>query len=150
MIIERARVEDAEILTHIALTAKSHWGYPPNWVRHWTAELTVTPEYINTHPTYLARGNRQVLGFCAICVESGSALLEHLWVLPSNMGTGVGRELFKNAERIARDAGAAYIRLVGDPHAEGFYSRMGATLCGRQPAPIDGQERFLPIFEKVL
>jgi len=77
-------------------------------------------------------------------------VLDHLWVDPGMLRRGVGRALFEAAEQAARTAGARTLRLTGDPHAEGFYCRMGATVYAREPAPMDGHDRYLPLFEKTL
>lgn len=148
--IRRAGRDDAGALTAVAHAAKRHWGYPESWIRAWVAALTVTPEYIGAHPTFVAVTNADIVGFCALILEPDGARLDHLWVLPKAMGGGVGRALFVQAETAARAAGATCLRIVGDPHAERFYQRMGASVYGWEPAPIDGRERFLPLLRKEL
>jgi len=150
MKIVRACAEHADTLTEIAIAAKSHWGYPDSWMRRWRKALTVTPQYVIVRPTYVAVFESKVVGFCALQIEGTDALLDHLWVLPSFMGRGVGRALFEHAETIARASGAVRLRMVGDPHAESFYSRMGAVVYGRESADMDGQKRLLPLLEKAL
>lgn len=150
MNIERAVAGDAGTLTTIALAAKSHWGYPESWIRHWSDVLTITADYIGKHPTFVANVDRQKVGFCAIQLHGGDAVLDHLWVLPSAMRRGVGRALFQQAEESARAHGAVRLTITGDPHAEAFYCRMGATVYGREPAHMDGQERHLPLLAKAL
>jgi predicted N-acetyltransferase YhbS len=150
MIVLRANAEHAAALTKIAFAAKRHWQYPENWIHRWREVLTITPDYIEQHPTFVAVVDDEFVGFCAAKIEAGEALLDHLWVLPAFMGRGIGRTLFRQAEEIARTSGAVRMRIVGDPHAEPFYSRMGATLYGREPASMEGEERFLPLLEKML
>ena len=150
MKIVRARPEDADALTNIALAAKRHWGYPEDWIRRWEEALTVTPLYVRAHPTYVAVTDEKIVGFCALRVQPEVVMLDHLWVLPAAMGTGVGRALFLQAEKIAREAGAICMKIVGDPHAEGFYRRMGARVYGREAAAMDEHPRFLPLLEKAL
>ena len=150
MTITRACAEDADALTEIAFAAKRHWQYPEGWIRHWQDELTMSPAYVMEHPTFVAVVDGERAGFSAVQIEGGEALLDHLWVLPSFMGRGVGRALFQHAEEIARSSGALRMRIVGDPHAERFYFRMGATLCGRKPASLGGEDRFLTLLEKAL
>jgi ribosomal protein S18 acetylase RimI-like enzyme len=147
---EQARPEDAGELTAIAHAAKGHWGYPESRLRRWEGVLTVTPEYIRGNPTHVAVSGGSIVGFCSVRISGREAYLDHLWVLPSDMGKGVGRFLFGLAEGIARAAGAARIRVESDPHAEGFYIRMGAARYGRTPASMDGNERYLPLMEKTL
>lgn len=141
---------DADALTAIAFAAKRHWGYPESWLRRWTEALTITPDYIVKNPTFVAAIGSEFVGFCAVQIKGGEAGLDHLWVQPSFMGRGIGRALFQHAEAIARESGAVRMTIVGDPHAEPFYFHMGARLYGREPANVDGEERFLPLLEKLL
>lgn len=150
MKIEEAKPGEAQALTEIAYAAKSHWGYPAAWIRSWERILTVTPDYIHSHPTFVAMHEGQSLGFCALQFQEDEAGLDHMWVLPRFMGRGVGRALFSHAEDHARRSASSRFRIVSDPNSEGFYHRMGATTTGREWAHMDGQERYLPILEKPL
>ena len=150
MIVLRACAEHADALTKIAFAAKRHWQYPEGWIRRWEEALTISPEYISQHPTFVAVVSGELAGFCALQIEANDALLDHLWVLPSFMRRGIGRALFQHAEAMARANGAVRLKIEGDPHAEIFYSRMGAAVYGRQPASMDGEERFLTLLEKAL
>jgi GNAT superfamily N-acetyltransferase len=148
--VARAGPQDAALLTEIARSAKAHWGYPGDWLRRWEGSLTVTPAYIRGNPTFRAARGARVVGFCAVVLRGGEAVLDHLWVLPREMGRGAGRALFAAAEDAARSGGAAVLRIESDPNAEGFYLRMGATRRGLAPATMDGRERHLPLLEKRL
>ena len=150
MQIERAAADDARTLTEIAFAAKRHWQYPETWIRRWENVLTITPEYIVRHPTFVAAIDGESAGFYALQIEASDAWLDHLWVRPSFMRRGVGRALFRHAEEFARAAGAKRLKIVGDPHAELFYTRMGATVYGQQSARMDGTDRYLPLLEKSL
>ena len=150
MIITRAKPEDAEELTMIACEAKRYWGYPESWIRQWNEALTVTSGYIRDNPTFVAAIDETIVGFCAIRILANDSVLDHLWVLPTAMRRGVGRALFMIAEKVARECGVTRIMIVGDPYAEKFYKKMGATIYGQEPAPMDGQARFLPLLEKNL
>lgn len=150
MDLTRARPEDADALTKIAFAAKRHWRYPETWILRWSEALTITREYIAEHPTFVATVEGKPFGFCAVRLQASEACLDHLWVLPSAMGRGVGRALFQQAEAVARASGATRMRIVGDPHAERFYRRMGAIRYDLEPASMEGEERFLPLLEKTL
>jgi len=158
MLIEPAVPADVTVLTAIAHAAKRHWGYPEAWIRQWATTLTLTPDYLARHAVFVARERDKVVGFCALTLEqrpagtralheTGDTQLDHLWVLPAAMGRGIGRVLFTHAQQHARQLGARRLWVESDPHAEDFYRHMGLTVFGRQPAPMDGQERFLPLME---
>jgi predicted N-acetyltransferase YhbS len=150
MKITRACAQNADALTKVAFAAKRHWHYPESWMRRWEEALTITPAYVIENPTFVAVVEGEFVGFWAVQIEAGEAMLDYLWVLPPFMGKGVGRALFQHAEEVARASGAMRMRIVGDPHAEQFYSRMGAALYGHESASMDGEERFLPLLEKIL
>jgi GNAT superfamily N-acetyltransferase len=149
-IITRARPEEAATLTAIAHAAKRHWGYPEAWIARWTDTLTLTPGYVEAHPTFVARVGEESVGFHALVLQEGEAQIDHLWVLPAAMGRGIGRALFEQAQACARQHGARRLWVESDPHAGDFYRHLGLTVFGQHPAPMDGQPRFLPLLEKNL
>ena len=144
MTIRRASPDDAATLTGIALSAKRHWGYPEHWIKHWESDLTISSDFIREHHVYVAEDNGEIEGFYALCVAAENAELEHMWVTPERIGTGVGKELFLDAMERAANLSVSSVEIAADPNAAGFYKHMGATQVGEIDAPIDGQERKLP------
>ena len=143
-ILRRALSREAGLLSEIALQAKRHWGYPENWIEHWKADLTITPEFITANEVYVAAEGDDILGFCALVLHDGKAELEHLWVKPEHMGTGVGRRLFVHARERATALNASAMGISADPNAAGFYEHLGARHVGRIESKIEGQTRVLP------
>jgi GNAT superfamily N-acetyltransferase len=142
--IRRALVSEAEVLTQIAHDAKRHWGYPDHWIRHWQNELTISPDYLSTNPVFIAERDNEAVGFYALIVRRDKAELDHLWVAPAHIGTGVGKELFVHAMRTAAGKDIAEVEILADPNAEAFYKKMGAYRIGESISEIDGQPRKLP------
>ncbi|HET7113090.1 MAG TPA: GNAT family N-acetyltransferase [Pyrinomonadaceae bacterium] len=142
--IRRALPEEADTLTQIALDAKRHWGYPESWIQHWQEDLTVSPEFIRDNQVYVFERDGGVRGFYALCVSGTKAELEHMWVTPDSIGTGIGKELFLDAMDRAATLEVREIEISADPNAAGFYERMGASQIGESDASIDGQVRKLP------
>ena len=136
--------DDAARLTEIAHAAKRHWGYPERWIAEWRGALTLTPEDMGRWHVRAAVAGDAIAGFHAVSVEGDAAALEHLWVDPPRTGLGIGRMLFEDAVRTARERGARTLVIDSDPHAEAFYLRMGARRTGQLPAPMDGIDRVLP------
>ena len=100
--IRRAAVEEATALTTIAFDAKRHWGYPEDWIKHWETDSTISADFIRENHVYVAEADGKIRGFYALCVKDDKAELEHMWVTPVCIGTGVGKELFLDAmERAA-------------------------------------------------
>jgi GNAT superfamily N-acetyltransferase len=145
--IRRATPGQADILTAIAFAAKRHWGYPDAWIQLWSPSLTITPEFIEKHETYVAWMDEQPVGFCAFSLEDDKASMEHLWVLPGYIGKGIGAALFKHASSRCKELGARVLKIESDPNAQGFYERMGAKKVGEVVGEVDGQPRVLPLLE---
>ena len=97
MNIRRSTPEDAATLTQIALDAKRHWGYPEHWIQHWESDLTISSDFIRDNYVYVAEEDGEIRGFYALCVAGPKAELEHMWVTPGCIGTGIGKELFLDA-----------------------------------------------------
>ena len=144
VMIRPATLDEAETLTQIALDAKRHWGYPEDWIKHWEADLTVSPEFIHDNHVYVYEREGDVLGFYALCINRHKAELEHMWVTPAAIGTGIGKELFLDAMERAAALEVREIEISADPNAAGFYERMGASQIGETDGSIDGQVRKLP------
>ena len=144
MLIRRSVPEEAELLTRIALEAKQYWGYPEHWIKHWTADLTISPDFVRDNHVFVAEHDNQVCGFYALRIDGPNAELEHMWVVPAYIGTGVGKELFLDAMDRSTAMNVRQIDITADPNAAGFYERMGAQRTGDVVSDIDGQRRVLP------
>ena len=142
--IKLASVGDAQTLTQIALDAKRHWGYPEHWIKHWESDLTISAEFITSNHVYVAENEGEIRGFYALCLVDEKAELEHLWVRPSHIGTGIGKELFLDAMERAAKLNVSEVGLSADPNAAGFYKRMGASQVGEIDSEIDGEPRKIP------
>ena len=113
-------------------------------MKHWQADLTITPDFIANNQVFVAEQQGDLLGFYALVVCDGKAVLDHMWVTPEHIGTGVGKELFIHAMRSAQKHNVTEVGIVSDPNAEGFYKKMGAHQVGETRSEIHGQRRSLP------
>jgi len=142
--IRRALIEEATVLTEIAQASKRYWGYPEHWIQHWKHELTILPEFIANNDVFVAEVDGKLVGFYALAVQRQNSALEHLWLLPEQIGKGIGKQLFFHAMERAAARKAREIGISADPNAENFYLKMGATRSGSITSEIDGQPRILP------
>lgn len=145
MKIRRASPDDITALTQIAHDAKRYWGYPEHWIRHWQDDLTISPDYLANNQVFVAEKADQILGFYALILRQEKAELDHLWVAPEHIGSGVGKELFIHALQNASRRNVSEIEILSDPNAEGFYRKMGAHRIGETVSEIDGELRTLPL-----
>ena len=142
--IRPASVDEASVLTRIAHDAKRHWGYPEHWIKHWESDLTISADFIRDNHVYVAEEDGEIQGFYALSVIGDRAELEHMWVVPHRIGTGMGKDLFLDAMERAAALNVGAIEIVADPNAAGFYKHMGATQIGETDASLEGQSRTLP------
>lgn len=144
LMIRRATTDDSPTLTSIAHDAKRYWGYPEHWIKHWQDELTISNDFVNANEVYLSTSDDEVRGFYALVVRDDKAELEHLWVAPQFIGTGVGKELFLHAMQRAGARDVSEVQITSDPNAEGFYQKMGAHRIGEVRADMDDKPRTIP------
>jgi predicted N-acetyltransferase YhbS len=143
--VRRAAAGDAGALGRIAFAAKGHWGYPERWMERWREDLEVSPGFVRDNEVYVAVSGEEAVGFYALVGEGRALDLEHLWVVPAWIGTGLGRTLFEHAMRRATELGARSVVIESDPNAEGFYGKMGARRTGENVYELEGRERVLPV-----
>ena len=88
-------------------------------------------EQIDAGGVFVAEVAGSTMGFAAILPrEDGDFELDALFVEPDAWRRGVGRALVEHCAAAARDAGAKSLHVVGNPHAEGFYSACGFESLG--------------------
>jgi len=148
--IRPASADEASILTRIAHDAKRHWGYPEHWIKHWESDLTISADFIRDNHVYVAEEDGEIQGFYALSVIGDRAELEHMWVTPDRIGTGMGKDLFLDAMERAAALNVNAVEILADPNAAGFYEHMGATQIGETDASLDGQIRTLPRMKRGL
>ena len=143
--IRRAVPADAPTLTRVAHAAKRHWRYPDELILQWKEALTVDESYIASRPVYCAVDGAECVGFYALIGEGAAWELDHMWVVPTRIGSGVGTRLFEHALLTLRTVGGRTLKIASDPNAEGFYRKMGAVRVGEVPSTPEG--RKLPVLE---
>lgn len=145
--IRRAEAREADALTDLCRAAKRHWGYPPELMAEWDDDLLITPAAIAAQQIYVGEETGRVVGFFGLRLDEAAAAwrLEHLWVDPAHIGRGCGRELFVAAVNCARSLGVRALHIEADPHAEGFYLKMGAVRRSLRVSMRGGTRRELPL-----
>ena len=144
--IRPAHPDEARALTRLALASKAVWGYAEALRDQFLAELTLTPGYIRNNPVFVADdGGRDPLALGALArINARIADLDLMFVAPGLIRRGVGRAMFDHLCAEARVRGYRALKIAADPHALGFYQRMGARYVGEEEsASISG--RMLPV-----
>jgi len=88
-------------------------------------------EQIKRGGVFVAEVAGSVMGFAAILPrDDGDFELDALFVEPSAWRQGIGRALVDHCAAAARAAGAESLHVVGNPHAERFYTACGFNVIG--------------------
>jgi GNAT superfamily N-acetyltransferase len=144
--LRAARVEEAVMLSELALRSKAHWGYSAEFIDACRDELTVHPEQIAAGTVTVAERDGAVVGMFIIGGEPPLGEIEDFFVDPEHIGTGLGAVMFAALRASAAEAGFTRLRIDADPNALGFYERQGAVQIGEEPSgSIPG--RMLPLLE---
>ncbi len=144
--IRRARADETEALTELALRSKAHWGYDDAFMAACRDELTVTKRQADDGEVWVLDDQTGPVGFYRLSLDAKVGELELLFVRPQAIGGGIGRALWDHMLGEATRRGADRICVDSDPAAEGFYRAMGCRRIGDAPsASIAG--RTLPRLE---
>ena len=89
--LKRANIQDIPTLNQIAVTSKSHWNYPPEWIEKWMDELTRSERDFTEQHIYKLVLSDKTIGYCAIQEQDPEYEVTNLWVLPTYIGKGYGK-----------------------------------------------------------
>jgi N-acetylglutamate synthase-like GNAT family acetyltransferase len=150
LVIRPAAPSDVDILTDLALRSKASHGYDAAFMAQCRAELTIAERTLRERDVWLAEQDGRIVGFFALePPDAGVSEVNPIFVEPHLQQSGVGRALWRKLEERACFAGAKAIGLDSDPHAVGFYEKMGMKVVGSSPSgSIPG--RLLPRMQKAL
>jgi predicted N-acetyltransferase YhbS len=88
-------------------------------------------EQITDGQVLVAESDGSIAGFAALLRRTdGEMELDGLFVEPSRQRQGIGKALVELCAEVARRRGASILHVVGNPHAEAFYLRIGFALVG--------------------
>jgi N-acetylglutamate synthase-like GNAT family acetyltransferase len=135
----------------LAFRAKASHGYNQAFMEACRAELTITAADFSCRAFWVAETlDGTVLGFAGLWPNAdGVCEVDPIYVEPLKQAGGTGRALWAALEAHAREIGAKTLALDSDPHAVGFYERMGCRVVGEAPSgSIPG--RMLPRMEKLI
>jgi GNAT superfamily N-acetyltransferase len=80
---------------------------------------------------FVAEWNGTIIGFAAVEPRAdGESELDALFVDPTMRRRGIARSLIEHCAEVARTRKSAALCVVGNPHAEGFYTACGFKLVG--------------------
>ena len=147
--VRRARQDEAERLTALAMKAKASWGYDDAFMEMCRAELALTPETLQAWTVWVAECAGELAGMIALAGDAPDAELEDFMVEPNFQKQGVGAALMDVFMDECRLRGFKRVCLDADPNAEAIYQKLGFTTVSLSPSrSIPG--RSLPRMIKAL
>ena len=139
--IRAAVSDDAPTLTAIAMQSKAYWPYSAVQIEVWRPALTISADMIADSHGFVVEYDGQIAGCYLLQPDSINPknwAQEHLWLLPSHIGRGIGRAMMEHAVSIAARGGASMLTIDAEPNAETFYLACGAKTVSTTAAPIEG------------
>jgi GNAT superfamily N-acetyltransferase len=156
--IRQARQNEAKVLTRISFASKGHWHYPQEYFEIWKKELTIRPDYIEKNDVFVYELDGFAAGFYSI-VElpedmdiSGIKIrkgfwLDHMFIEPEHIGKGMGSKMFHHLRKVCTAKGISKLGILADPHARGFYEKMGCDYVMEIPSTIENRTTPFLVFE---
>ncbi len=93
--------------------------------------IVLPAEQIANGDVFVAEQDGAIVGFAAVLARpDGNTELDALFVEPSLWKRGVGRLLVDRCADVARGRASRFLHVVGNPHAEGFYTSCGFRTTG--------------------
>lgn len=144
LVLRAALPAEVGALSELAMRSKAYWGYDAAFLEACRDELTFTATDVAR--IVVAESGGALVGMYTVDGRPPHGVLGNLWVDPSLIGSGIGRQLWSHAISSARARGFSHLMIDADPNAEGFYLKMGAERVGETPSgSLPG--RVLPLLQ---
>lgn len=128
--IRPALPSDPEALSDLAARSEAHWGDDAAFLASFRERYRITSEYLARNTVFIAEEEGSILGFYALSTGTGGTELDYMYLEPSLLGRGLGRQLWAHMADHCRAAGVATVHLVCSPGPRPFYLHMGAVETG--------------------
>ncbi|WP_408009772.1 GNAT family N-acetyltransferase [Pseudalkalibacillus sp. A8] len=147
--IRRAKPEESQLLSDLALLSKAQWDYSEEFILACRDALTIDEKYILKNHVFVMEEDRTTLGFFAFVIKNGQAALDFMYLNPEIIGRGYGKILWSHVVTRAKELGISRFTIDSDPNAKGFYEKMGAVVIGETPSTVFA-DRSLPLLKYVV
>jgi GNAT superfamily N-acetyltransferase len=144
VLVRPARPDEASALAALAVRSKAHWPYSREFLRRFADTMGLTAEVVAANDVQVGERDGELRGFYTLLHRGALAVLDDLWLEPDEIGHGSGRLLFEHATARASAAGATVLEWEAEPHAAGFYERMGGETVRWADSPLG---RRLPVMQ---
>lgn len=119
LLLRSAEPDEVAALSRLAVRSKGVWGYSPVFLEECLAELTLAADELLRLHVVVAESPSGLAGFYSLAVQEDQAEVNHFFVEPRVIGTGVGRALWRHLITNAEEMGLLAVHIEADPNAEG-------------------------------
>ncbi|WP_422487354.1 GNAT family N-acetyltransferase [Gudongella sp. DL1XJH-153] len=143
MNIRRANPKEHEILTDLAVTSESYWGYDKKFLSAFRSIYGLSEDYIMNHPTFVMEDDDEIIGFYNLIESDEEVTLEYFYIDPVNIRKGYGSQLWEHLVEFCKNRGILELQFVSSPEARKFYEKMGAVVVGEADSRVMTDRRIL-------
>ena len=145
--IRLAHIDEAGLLSDLAVRAKAFWPYDEQFIQDCKDDLQLNPAHVDEEMVYVYELDGQVIGYYGFDSTSNEPEMICLFVEPDFIGKGIGSILWKHSVEFAKSKEWTSFKIVADPYAaENFYLKVGCTQIGVYQSPVRA-DRKLPLLE---
>lgn len=141
--VRKAKIDEIEVLSKLALESKSYWGYDEDFIHKCIPLLTIKSEDFMNTVTFLFEENKNILGFYQLReINKTDVDLDKFFIAPNSIEKGIGRQLFTHAKEIAKELGYKSLIIESDPNAKGFYEKQGGKFIGFTSSQVNASRKL--------
>ena len=147
--IELSTEQEVTRLNSIIERSKRYWDYSEAYLEAAIPLIQIDARWLQENRGYSIFEENELIGFLGVVQDKDFWTLDHLWISPSKIRTGIGRQAVDFMVKEAQKFHITKIFLLPDPPAEGFYLRQGARRTGKlvQSRVKDGPMFHEMVFE---
>lgn len=144
--IRKAKLDEADQLSNIAINSKGYWGYDEKFLRKCKPYLTITKRDIEETPVYIIASAESILGFYQLRPLNEVEIdLVMFFIDPKHVKKNLGKKLIEHSKEISRELGFKTLIIESDPNSKGFYEKYGGKFKGYAKSEVL-EERMLPVY----
>jgi ribosomal protein S18 acetylase RimI-like enzyme len=146
--IRRARKEEAEAITNIAVESEAYWGFDEDYMKKFKSLYNVTEQFVVDNPTFVLEANN-IGGFYSISLGGSKSSLEYFYIAPQYIGKGYGKLLWLHVEESCKKYNIDELEFVTSPEAKKFYLKMGCIQIGETESFLKKGRRIPKLIYKI-
>lgn len=145
--IDLSNEQDISLINSIIECSKRYWDYSEDYLKAAIPLIQIDAKWLHKNRGYSIFDDDELVGFLGVQQDKDSWVLDHLWISPGKIRTGLGSKAVDFIVREAQKANITKILLLPDPLSEGFYLRKGAHHTGKV---VQSRVKEGPLFQEMV